>query len=96
MQTWFTYHNATKNIALADCCCLPIAELAQRLRAAAAGEQYDAASESEDAEISDVSQAADKAEEDDLDIVNTPDVFNRPGNSSPHHGPLQAWPRQVS
>ena len=77
-------------------CCLPSADLAQRLRAAAAGEQYDEASESEDAEISDVSQAADKVEEDDVDIMNSPDSLNRPGISSPDHDPPKAWLRQVS
>ena len=57
---------------------MPYADLAERLRAAAAGERYDEASESEDAEISDASpQVADKAGEEDVDIMNSP------GPSSP-------------
>lgn len=66
------------------------ADLARRLQAAAAGERYDEGSESEDAEISDVSPGIAAEGGEDVDIMNSPE------QSSREYGELQPWARQVS
>lgn len=65
------------------------ADLAKRLRAAVSGQQYDEASDSEDAEISGSSAGYVSQDEDAVDTIASP-------SSSRDPDPLQSWARQAS